>query len=116
VRKHYFGSVTGHFALSDDRGTKRWKSAGADHDRRDERLAAWRQTIGSGFNILGKHQTRLQDYAAEKCGENKKDPRKNLKHHKKVTRKPPSIHPNFIGTCIMCKVIYLIDITSFIIV
>jgi hypothetical protein len=48
----------------------------ADHDRRDERPAAWRQTIGSVFNILGKHRTHLPDSGAEKCGENKKDPRR----------------------------------------
>ena len=31
---------------------------------------------------------------------------------KKVTKNPPSIHPNFIGTCIMCNVIYLMDLTT----
>ena len=35
---------------------------------------------------------------------------------KKVTRKRPSIHPNSIGTCIMCKVIYLMDIAMIVIV
>jgi hypothetical protein len=65
------------------------------HVTSDQRsgVKLWVQSL----TILGKHQTRLQDYA----GENKKNQRNNLEHHKRVTRKRSSIHPNFIGTCIM---------------
>jgi hypothetical protein len=67
----------------------------ADLDQRDERPVVRRQTIGSAFTILGKHRTHLQDSGAERSGENKKDQRKNLNHHKKVMRKPPLNSPQF---------------------
>jgi len=68
--------------------------------------------IGFNLTILGKHQTHLQDSGAKKSDKNKKDQRNNLKHHEKVYQKPPSIYPNVIGTCIVQKMTYIIDITA----
>jgi hypothetical protein len=56
-------------------GTKRCESLWADLAWDEEWPTAWRQTTGSKLNILGKHQTRLQDFVAEKVRKNIKDTR-----------------------------------------
>jgi hypothetical protein len=60
--------------LSGDGGTKKWESAWVDLASRDERPVAWHRSSLIQFDHPGKHQTHLQDYVAEKSGENKKRP------------------------------------------
>ena len=51
--------------------------------------------IGFNLTLLGKHQTHFQDCVAEKSGENKKDPRKNLRHHEGILPKGSVNQPQF---------------------